>query len=43
MNKNVKIGLLGILIALLTSCGTFEKATTMNQSTKYFDSKKKKG
>ena len=42
MNKNVKIGLFGILIVLLTGCGTFEKAARINPSTNYFDAKKKK-
>ena len=42
MSKNVKFGLFGVLIAFLTSCGTFEKATKMNPNTNYFDAKKKK-
>ncbi len=40
--KAIKILSIGILITLIVSCGTFEKATTQNQETNYFPAKKHK-
>ena len=40
--SKIKIGAIGITIMLLTSCGSFDKVTTVNPNTNYFPAKKKK-
>ena len=40
--SRIKIGVVVFIIMLLTSCGTFEKVTTLNLNTNYFPAKVKK-
>lgn len=42
MEFNLKTFLLGILICLLSSCGSFDKATSLSPETNYFPAKPKK-
>ena len=40
--SRIKIGVIGVTIMFLTSCGTYEKTTTLNPNTNYFPARTKK-